>query len=294
MGATEQGNALNEAIAGNAAELLSKPLCFVISRIGDEGSPEREFANSVLKHVIRKALDSKYRIERADEIGKPGLITVQIIQRLAAAELVVADLTGGNANVYYELALRHYFAKPVVHIMQRGEQARFDVSPMRYVEFELKDPDSLDAAREEIQKQVGAMESGENVVTLVQVAKVMAEASQGKEGETVAMMKALYGAVGNVQQAVENVSVQVSKMAGPQSIFPEYNYGRTGFLSDLAAQVSTRSEQEKLELRAGLMDEIKRKRAEEVAKWREVDAIDGVGGASERTRKGKKTDDETK
>jgi hypothetical protein len=211
MVATEREKALNKSITANAEQLLeSKPLCFVISRIGDEGSPERKFANTVLKHVIKKALDSKYRIERADDIGKPGLITVQIIQRLAAAELVVADLTGGNANVYYELALRHYFAKPVVHIIQRGERAPFDVSPMRYVEFELTVPDSLDAAREEIQKQVAAMQSGENVVTLVQVAKVMTEAAHGAEGEAVVLMKALYGAVGNVQQAVENVAGQVS------------------------------------------------------------------------------------
>jgi hypothetical protein len=197
------------ASADEKGEAGQRPLCFVISQIGAEKSPERERADKVLRHVIEKALDSKYEIERADEIGKPGLITVQIIQRLASAELVVGDLTGGNPNVYYELALRHMFAKPVVHVIERGEKAPFDVSPMRYVEYDLKDPDVLDAAREELLRQVEAMEKGEKVVTLVQVAKVFAEASEGKANETQAMLAAIYGAVGNLQQGVSNVAAQV-------------------------------------------------------------------------------------
>jgi hypothetical protein len=195
--------------AGGERGAKDKPLCFVISEIGAEKSPERERADKVLRHVIGKALDSKYEIERADEIGKPGLITVQIIQRLASAELVVANLTGRNPNVYYELALRHMFAKPVVHVIERGEKAPFDVSPMRYVDYDLKDPDVLDAARGELLRQVEAMERGERVVTLVQVARVFAEAAEGKANETQAMLTAIYGAVGNLQQSVSNVAAQV-------------------------------------------------------------------------------------
>lgn len=219
------------ARANEAEEATEKPLCFVISQIGAENSPQREFANGVLKHVIKKALGSKYKIERADEIGKPGLITVQVIQRLSTAELVVADLSGANANVYYELALRHYFAMPVVHIIQRGERAPFDVSPMRYVEFELKDPDSLDTAHEDIQKQVEAMEKGEKVVTLVQVAGVFAEASLGKGDETLGVVKAMYGELGNLRQSVENVSAQVSSMQSGRLYGTAPHLGRADLFS---------------------------------------------------------------
>jgi hypothetical protein len=186
-----------------------KPLCFVISQIGAENSPERVRADKVLRHVVEKALDSKYQIERADEIGKPGVITVQIIERLAAAELVVADLTGGNPNVYYELALRHHFAKPVVHIIERGAVAPFDVNPMRYVEYDLKDPDVLDAARKEVVTQVEAMEKGEKVVTLIQLAGLL-EKPEVEEGQP-ELLKGIYAAIGNLQQSVENV---VARMGG--------------------------------------------------------------------------------
>lgn len=199
------GVATPASLAGKEQGAQEKPLCFVISQIGAENSPEREGADKVLRHVIEKPLGSRYRVERADEIGKPGLITVQVIQRLASAELVVADLTGGNPNVYYELALRHYFAKPVVHIIQRGQKAPFDVSPMRYVEFDLGDPDALDTAREELLSHVVAMEKGEKVVTLVQVAEVFAEAAGEKGDETHEMLAAIYDTLGNLQEHVSRV-----------------------------------------------------------------------------------------
>lgn len=220
------------SLAGKEHGAQGKPVCFVISQIGAENSPERDRADKVLRHVIEKPLSSQYKVERADEIGKPGLITVQVIQRLASAELVVADLTGGNPNVYYELALRHYFAKPVVHIIERGQKAPFDVSPMRYVEFDLGDPDVLDAAREELVRQVEAMEKGEKVVTLVQVARVFSEPSEGQGNETREMLTAIYGALGNLQESVGSVAAQVVNRLLPLSGFSGLTSG-SGSLRDM-------------------------------------------------------------
>jgi hypothetical protein len=126
-----------------AAPSAERPLCFVISPIGPEGSEVRNTADKVLKHVITKALSGKYKIQRADEIAKPGLITAQIVERLLDAPLVVADLSDRNANVYYELAIRHAATKPVIHIIADGQDAPFDVKDMRLISYDLKDPDSL-------------------------------------------------------------------------------------------------------------------------------------------------------
>lgn len=178
-----------------------RPLCFVISPIGEEGSVARKTSDKVLKHIITKPLEDKYRIERADEISKPGLITVQIIQRLRDAELVIADLSGGNPNVYYELAIRHYLAKPVVHIIAVGQEAPFDVDQMRYVRFDIQDPDSIEAAQKELLAHVEALEQGEKVVTLIQVANILSETGAGGEKtEILDVLGALYAAFGNLQQ----------------------------------------------------------------------------------------------
>jgi len=191
----------------------SKPLCFVISPIGSDGSEIRKTSDKVLKHVITKPLENKYRIERADEISKPGLITMQIIQRLQDADLVIADLSDGNPNVYYELAIRHYLAKPIVHIIAAGQEAPFDVNQMRYVPFTITDPDSIDAAQKQLLAHVEALEKGEKIVTPIQLAHILAEpALDGKGNETLDVLNALYGAVSNLQQEMRSTKEFVQEM----------------------------------------------------------------------------------
>jgi len=68
---------------------------------------------------------------RADELAEPGIITSQVIQHIVDDQLVIADLTERNPNVFYELALRHALRKPVVQIIHRGEAIPFDVAGMR-------------------------------------------------------------------------------------------------------------------------------------------------------------------
>ena len=52
--------------------------------------------------------------ERGDDIRKPGLIVWQIQQQIIKADLVIADLTGQNPNVLYELGWAHAFERPTV------------------------------------------------------------------------------------------------------------------------------------------------------------------------------------
>src|SRR5262245_11520148 len=96
--------------------------CFVIAPIGKENSPERRRSDQVFKHIISPAAAAcGYEAIRADNLSKPGLITSQIIEHLVTDQLVVADLTGHNPNVFYELAIRHVVKKPVVQIIQITE-----------------------------------------------------------------------------------------------------------------------------------------------------------------------------
>ena len=74
------------------------------------------------------------------------------------ASLVVADLTGHNANVLYELAIRHIIRKPVVQIIQSGEKLPFDIAAQRTIQIDHKDLDSVAAAKQEISNQITAVE----------------------------------------------------------------------------------------------------------------------------------------
>jgi hypothetical protein len=70
--------------------------------------------------------------------------------------MVVADLTDHNANVFYELAIRHAIRKPVVQLIELGQSIPFDVSPVRTIKLDHHDLDSAKAARLELEKQMKA------------------------------------------------------------------------------------------------------------------------------------------
>lgn len=137
----------------------SPPTCFVIAPIGKARSPERIRSDQVFKHIIAPAAEEcGYEAIRADNISEPGLITSQVIQHVVTDPLVIADLTGRNPNVFYELALRHALKKPVVQIIQASEQIPFDVASTRTVQLDHRDLDSVAYAKEEIIRQIKAVE----------------------------------------------------------------------------------------------------------------------------------------
>jgi hypothetical protein len=141
----------------------SKKTCFVISPIGGDESKTRKWADQTIKHLIAPAVEKHdLSVLRADQEDRAGIITTHIIQRLVGSELVIADLTGRNPNVFYELAVRHVTRKPLVQIIRAEEEIPFDVQGMRTVKFELNDPDVLEQARDTLESHVAAvMEEGE-------------------------------------------------------------------------------------------------------------------------------------
>lgn len=124
-----------------------KKACFVLSSIGADKSPERLAADKVLKHLIRKALGTEYLVSRADDDRNPGAISPSMIASILGADLIVADLSDQNPNVFYELAIAHGYRKPTVHIQRVGESIPFDVKDMRVVRYDITDPDNLEAAQ---------------------------------------------------------------------------------------------------------------------------------------------------
>ncbi|MDQ3915113.1 MAG: hypothetical protein M3323_07250 [Actinomycetota bacterium] len=132
--------------------------CFFITPIGKRGTPEREAADGVLKAIVAPAARRLGMVPvRADRMVEPGVITTQIVDHLIASRMVVADLTGGNANVYYELAVRHSFRKPAALLAREGERLPFDTSVMRTVFYE---PEKLTSVADAVEDLAGHMRRG--------------------------------------------------------------------------------------------------------------------------------------
>lgn len=129
----------------------------MVSAFGSSAEEQRAH-KQVLRHLVKKVLEPAYAVVRADQIDDEGLITNQIIEHLLEDDLVVADLTGLNPNVFYEVAVRHAARKPIVHLITKDQDIPFDVANMRAVPYALDDPDVLEEAQAELKRKVTAIE----------------------------------------------------------------------------------------------------------------------------------------
>ena len=138
----------------------------------------------MLKHIIAPACEKGGFDDpiRSDKMDESGFITTQIIDHLIGDAVVIADLSDHNPNVFYELAIRHAFRKPVIQLIQRGEDIPFDVAGLRTVEVDV-DLDVAEAAREQILKHLVAIrEKRDDVHSPVSVAWTR-PTSRGNEQE---------------------------------------------------------------------------------------------------------------
>jgi hypothetical protein len=115
----------------------------VISPIGPMGSTVREEADAVLEYIIEPAL-APLGIEaiRSDKLAGPGLISQQMVESILDYDFCIADLSGHNPNVFYELAIAQAAPRPVILMTRAGREIPFDVKDYRVIEYDLK-PKSL-------------------------------------------------------------------------------------------------------------------------------------------------------
>lgn len=115
--------------------VTSKKKCFIITPIGEDGSETFRMAKGVIESVIKPILRKNGfgDIKPAYEILESGMIGNQIVDRIVNDDLVIANLTGNNPNVMYELAIRHAAAKPIIHICEFGTKLPFDIKDNRTI-----------------------------------------------------------------------------------------------------------------------------------------------------------------
>jgi len=135
------------------------PLCFVLMPFGkktDAGGAVIDF-DAVYRELICPAVEeSGLEPLRADEEMTGGILHKSTFERLIFCEYAVADLTTANANVFYELGLRHA-ARPHSTVLLFGEGGRlpFDVAPLRALPYRLA-PDGRPANAEADRRALAA------------------------------------------------------------------------------------------------------------------------------------------
>jgi hypothetical protein len=145
--------------------------CFVICPFGTPDSTTRKRSDMVLEYLIGPALaGSGMAITRADLAAQPGIVTVHVIQHLIEDELVIADISDRNPNVFYELAIRHAIRKPFIQIIEDGQTIPFNIQDIQTVIYDTTNVNRIKSAVQMIQKQLIWYSAGGKVTSPVTVA----------------------------------------------------------------------------------------------------------------------------
>lgn len=129
--------------------------CFVVSPIGDAGTDIRKNADQLYQHIIKPVCEKcGFAAQRVDEFNTYNSITQEILDALNDYDLVIADLTGHNPNVFFEIGYRTKSQKPIIHLKRKDETIPFDVSSIRTFEYDLTDLDMVTATKDRLEQVI--------------------------------------------------------------------------------------------------------------------------------------------
>jgi hypothetical protein len=150
----KQGEPAAESVSSSAPQ---SKLCFIIMPFGKSGTSEYLRNWKIYDLMIKPVVETcGYRPIRADELEHMGNITRDIVELLHESDLVVADLSGHKANVFYELGVRHaLYRAGTVPIIREGETLPFDIANYRAI-FYSSELDGPERFKEELRRRIKA------------------------------------------------------------------------------------------------------------------------------------------
>jgi len=171
---------------------MSSLTCLVISPLGDPGTDARKRADQVFKHIIQPVVSALgFAAKRADEIGLPGIISGPLLAAVADSDLVVADLTDHDANVFYELAIRHAAQRPVVQLIDSAQRPPFDLRDLHTIRLDVHDLDSAEEARRQLKDQIERSGTSAHVDTPIASARALKTLWESQEPAAPVLAEAL-------------------------------------------------------------------------------------------------------
>jgi hypothetical protein len=87
-------------------------------------------------HIKRITASLKLTVARADDFFTSNTIMSDIWRGICGASLVIADCTGRNPNVFYELGIAHTVGKSVILLTQKKDDVPSDLRNVRYIKYE--------------------------------------------------------------------------------------------------------------------------------------------------------------
>ena len=149
---------------------MKPPLCFVLMPFGKKPSNTGLMIDfdAIYRNLIAPAItESGLEPLRADEEMAGGIIHKPMFERLILCEYAIADLTTANANVFYELGVRHA-VRPwsTVLLFAKGTgQLPFDIAPLRSMTYMLNEegiPVDIEVSKVELVKRLSHVKENQD------------------------------------------------------------------------------------------------------------------------------------
>ncbi len=149
--------------------------CFVMMPISDvEGYPVGHFGEVYTQLIEPAVTAAGYKCELATSTSAAHMIQLEVVTKVATADLCICDMSTKNANVMFEYGIRQAFDKPTVLIKDNRTDRIFDLSGFRDIEYDhtLRIANTL-AAREKIttaiRDTVNGADDGKQIFSLVKL-----------------------------------------------------------------------------------------------------------------------------
>lgn len=126
----------------------SRPACFVVMPFDTLYKKEYD---SVIKPTVEAA---GLTCVRGDEIYTRVSIIQDVWASIRSARLVIAELSGRDANVMYEVGMAHAVGKPVILLARQEDDVPFDLKDIRCVIYDTTEPDWGQALRDTIAARI--------------------------------------------------------------------------------------------------------------------------------------------
>jgi hypothetical protein len=119
------------------------PLCFIMMPFGrkaDAAGRVTHFDGVYRQVILPAVLGAGMEAVRADEEQLGGFIHKPMFERLLLCDYAIADLTGANSNVAYELGIRHALRpRSTIVLFSEGTSLPFDLAPLRAIAYRTND-----------------------------------------------------------------------------------------------------------------------------------------------------------
>lgn len=192
--------------------MVKEKTCFIVTPIGDDNTAIRRHIDGIIDQAIIPAIGEMFQVKVAHRDYEIGSINDRVIQSVYNSDLVIANLTGLNPNVMFEIAIRYSFGKPAIVIAEKGTKLPFDIVDENTI-FYINDPAGAADLKNTIKKFVGKIDFEKNnygpVFASIKNAAIFNEIeTKISDGENKAAFNFLVDKIGNIEENLRKLNAK--------------------------------------------------------------------------------------